>query len=92
MTFTEFNEIFQTPFLQPWEHDYYEASFVEQTSTQEFLDHAYASISGLTGLWFHISGNMSHFIVPKGTIIPEDFALSVKPVTDIPEQPVETPE
>ena len=91
MTFNEFIEIFQTPFLQPWENDYYYAVFENTMTTQEFLDHAYESIDGLVGLWFHILGNTVYFIVPKGTTVPEGFALSVNTITDIPEQPVTTP-
>lgn len=89
MTFDDFNNVFQTPFLMPWENDYYVATFENPITSQEFLDHAFLSISDLSGLWFHVNGNASHFIVPKGTIIPEDFALSVSTVTDIPAQPSE---
>lgn len=86
MTFNEFNEIFQTPFLQPWENDYYYAVFENTMKAQEFLDYSYESIDGLVGLWFHILGNTVYFIVPKGTVIPEGFSLSLSVITDVPEQ------
>jgi len=90
MTFNDFNNVFQTPFLNPWENDYYEAIFETSMNNQEFLDYAYASIQGLSGLWFHVTGNVSYFIVPKGTVLPENFATIVTAVTEIPEQPAET--
>lgn len=89
MTFEEFNNIFQTPFLAPWENDYYVATFENPVTPQDFLDYTYKSIDGLAGLWYHVNGNASHFIVPKGTVIPENFALSVSLVTNVPEKPIE---
>jgi hypothetical protein len=91
MTFDDFTKVFQTPFLKPWEHDYYEAVFDNSITDQEFLDHAHLSIQDLSGLWFRVGGNTSYFIVPKGTIIPENFA-TVTVVTGIPEQPTQTEE
>ena len=91
MTFEEFNNVFQTPFLNPWENDYYAAYFATAKTRQEFLDYAYQTIEGLRGLWFEDTGNMVYFIVPKGTVIPENFADSLQVVTDVPEQPTEEP-
>lgn len=92
MTYNELQDIFQTPFLNSWEHDYYSAVFENELSSQEFLDKAYEQIPSLGGLWFYTLGNTVYFIVPKGTVIPEDFSLSISSITDVPEQPIETPE
>lgn len=89
MTFEEFNNIFRTPFLNSWENDYYSAFFTTEKTSQEFLDYAYTTIEGLRGLWYEVVGNMVYFIVPKGTVVPEDFADVLNVVTDIPEQPTE---
>lgn len=89
MTFEDLQNIFQTPTLKPWEHDYYVATFAEAKTSQEFLDHAYTSISGLTGIWYEVTGNTAYFIVAKNTVIPEDFANIVEAITDVPEEPVE---
>lgn len=89
MTFQELQNIFQTPFLAPWEHDYYVAYFIQPKSSQEFLDHAYSSIAGLSGVWYKVSENVSYFVVVKGTIIPENFADTVQVVTEVPEQMTE---
>ena len=86
MTFIELQDIFQTPFLAPWEHDYYVAHFPQPKTSQEFLDHSYASIEGLSGIWYKVSGNAAYFIVVKGTIIPENFADTIQEVTEVPEQ------
>jgi len=91
MTYEEIQNIFQTPFLNSWEHDYYVMVFQDSITTQELLDHAYNSITGLTGIWFHIIGNTCYVVVPKGTVIPDDFAITVSPITDVPEQPIEEP-
>ena len=89
MTFEEFNNIFRTPFLNPWENDYYSAFFENAKTSQEFLDYSYTTITGLRGLWYEVVGNMAYFIVPKGTTVPEDFADLLHIVTDVPEQPTE---
>jgi len=89
MKYEEIQNIFQTPFLTPWEHDYYGAYFAEAKSSQQFLDHAYSSIENLSGIWYEVSGNMAYFVVAKGTVIPENFADSLQTATDVPEQPVE---
>lgn len=89
MKFEEFNDIFRTPFLLPWEHDYYSAFFTEQKTPQEFLDYVYETIPGLSGVWYEVVGNMAYFIVKKGTVVPEDFADILNVVTDIPEQPTD---
>jgi len=86
MKYEEIQNIFQTPFLAPWEHDYYAAYFAQQKSSQEFLDHAYLSIENLSGIWYKVSENMVYFVVAKGTVIPEDFCESLQVVTDVPEQ------
>lgn len=91
MTFDDFTRVFQTPFLKPWEHDYYDAAFDNFITDQEFLDHAYLSIPDLSGLWFRVIGNTSYFIVPKSTVIPENFA-TVTLVTGIPDQSTEIEE
>lgn len=88
MTFQELQNIFQTNWLLPWEHDYYVARFEQPKTSQEFLDYAYQSISGLTGIWYEVNGSSVYFIVKKDTVIPEDFADGIVVVTDIPEQPV----
>jgi len=89
MKYEEIQNIFQTPFLAPWEHDYYGAYFAEAKTPQEFLDYAYVEISNLRGIWYEVAGNMVYFVVPKDTIIPEDFCDSLQVVTDVPEQPTE---
>lgn len=89
MTFEEFNNIFRTPFLNPWDNDYYSAFFAEAKTPQEFLDYSYTTITGLRSLWYEVVGNMVYFIVPKGTVIPNNFADIMQSVTDIPEQPTE---
>lgn len=88
MKFEDLQNIFQTPTLKPWEHDYYEATFVTAKTNQEFLDYVYETVEGLTGVWYEVSGNTVYFIVPKGTIIPEDFAPLLGKITDVPEEPV----
>jgi len=92
MLFNEFNNIFQTPFLAPWEHDYYAAFFHEPKTSQEFLDYAYSNIENLRGLWYEVKGNVAYFIVLKDTVIPEDFADSLQMITEVPEQPVQESE
>lgn len=87
MTYTEIQTIFQTPFLDPWEHDYYGAYYATPKTRQEFLDYAYQTINDLNGLWFEEVGNMVYFIVPKGTVIPNDFAEGLHPASGTPEQP-----
>lgn len=89
MTYSDFQNIFQTPWLTPWTHDYYVAFFAEQKTSQEFLDYAYEKIEGLSGIWYEVHGNAAYFLVVKDTVIPEDFATSVELITDVPEQPVE---
>jgi hypothetical protein len=89
MTFNELKDIFQTPALMPWEHDYYAAHYITPKTNQEFLDHAYTSIENLNGIWYEIAGNMAYFVVKKGTVIPENFADSIQSVTDVPEKPTE---
>jgi hypothetical protein len=87
MTYENLQNIFQVPHLKPWEHDYYEARFTSAINMQEFLDLAHSKIEGLTNIWYEISGNIVHFIVPKGIVIPEDFAEQVEIITDVPEEP-----
>lgn len=87
MKFQDLQDIFQTPTLSPWEHDYYVATFEEPKTAQEFLDYAYENINDLTGIWYEVSGNSVYFVVPKDTVIPDDFALTVDKATDVPEQP-----
>lgn len=85
-----YEELVQTVFkttLLPWEHDYYESVFIVPKNQQEFLDYAYEKIENLNGIWYEISGSTIYFIVKKGTVIPEDFADVVKPITDVPEEP-----
>lgn len=89
MTFQELQDIFQTPWLSPWEHDYYASSFDVGKTSQEFLDYAYEHIEGLTGIWYEISGNSVYFLVKKDTIVPDDFAPNLYKVIDVPEQPAE---
>lgn len=89
MTFQELQDIFQTPGLLPWEYDYYVSRFADPKTPQEFLDHAYQSIEGLAGVWYEVNGLTVYFIVPKGTIVPEDFAELVEAITEVPQQPVE---
>lgn len=73
----------------PWEHNYYIASFAEEKTPQEFLDYAYQTINGLSGIWYEVKGSQVYFIVKKDTVIPENFADVLEVITDIPEQPVE---
>ena len=89
MTYNEIQDIFQTPFLKPWEHDYYGAYYATPKTRQEFLDYAYQTITNLNGLWFEEVGNMVYFIVLKGTVIPDDFADDLHIATEVPEQPTE---
>lgn len=89
MTYSEFQNIFQTPWLTPWTHSYYVATFTEQKTSQEFLDYAYSKIEGLSGIWYEVQGNAVYFLVSNDTVIPEDFATTVEMITDVPEQPVE---
>lgn len=89
MTFEEFQNIFQTPALLPWEHDYYVANFIEPKNNQEFLDYAYANIENLNGIWYETHGTNVYFLVKKDTIISDDFADKLEAVTDVPVQPVE---
>ena len=89
MKFNELQDIFQTPALLPWQHDYYAAYYITPKTNQEFLDHAYTSIENLDGIWYEILSNMAYFVVKKGTVIPVDFADSIQSVTDVPEQPIE---
>lgn len=88
MRFEEIQNIFQTPWLAPWEHDYYVATFLEPKTSQEFLDYAYIKIENLSGIWYEVSGSMACFVVPKGTVIPEDFAYTLTQAEDVPGQPV----
>lgn len=90
MTFQDLQDIFQTPTLAPWEHDYYVATFEEPKTTQEFLDYAYETINDLTGIWYEVSGNSVYFVVAKDTLIPDDFSFTLDKAIDVPEQP--TPE
>jgi len=89
MTYSDFQNIFQTPWLAPWTHDYYVAVFAEPKTSQEFLDYAYETISGLTGIWYEVHGSAAYFLVNNETVIPEDFAPSLEKITDVPTQPVE---
>jgi|694.fasta_scaffold02007_24 hypothetical protein len=88
MRFEEIQNIFQTPWLSPWQHDYYAATFLEPKTSQEFLDYAYSKIENLSGIWYEVAGPMAYFVVAKGTIIPEDFAYALAQAEDVPEQPV----
>jgi hypothetical protein len=92
MLFNEFTNIFQTPFLDPWEHDYYAAFFHEPKSAQEFLDCAYTKIENLKGLWYEVRGNVAYFIVPKDTVIPAGFSDSLQVITEVPKQPAQESE
>lgn len=89
MTFQEFQNIFQTPWLSPWDHDYYVAVFSTQKTKQEFLDYAYETIEALSGIWYEVQGSSVYFLVKKGTVFPEDFAQTLELITDVPEQPVD---
>lgn len=89
MTFEDLQNIFQTPTLIPWEHDYYVSSFEADITQQEFLDYAYTNIDNLDGIWYEVNGLTAYFVVKKGTVIPNDFANSVELVTEVPEQPTE---
>ena len=89
MTYSEIQDIFQTPFLNPWENDYYGAYYATPKTRQEFLDYAYENIPNLSGLWFEDVGNMVYFIVPKGTVIPDNFADDLHIVAEVPEKPIE---
>lgn len=89
MTYADFQNIFQTPWLAPWEHSYYVAVFAEPKTPQEFLDYAYESIEGLSGIWYEVRGNAAYFLVSSSTVIPDNFATSIEQITEVPEQPVE---
>lgn len=88
MTYNDLLNIFVVSYIEPWKHDYYVAIFDIEKTKQEFLDYAYSTIPNLEGLWYQIQGSTIYFIVPKGTVIPEDFAETVTTITDVPEQPV----
>lgn len=88
MKYEEIQNIFQTPFLLPWEHDYYAAYFAEAKTPQEFLDYAYSTIENLKGIWYEVVGNMVYFVVNKDTVIPENFSDTLQQITDVPEQPI----
>lgn len=89
MTYEELTQhVFKTH-LVPWENDFYESVFNNPKNEQQFLDYAYGKIENLSGIWYEIVGSSIYFIVKKGTTIPEDFADVIKPITDVPEEPVE---
>lgn len=87
MKFQDLQDIFQTPTLAPWEHDYYVATFEEPKTPQQFLDYAYENIQGLSGIWYEVLGNSVYFVVAKDTLIPNEFAFVLIKATDVPEQP-----
>lgn len=77
MNFNDFSNVVKFEGLTPNTHDFYLATFSRSMDHQTFLDHAYQQIQDLQGLWFKSVGNSVYFIVPKLTVIPDDFADNV---------------
>lgn len=92
MEYQNFIQTFFPASLKPWEHDYYVATFAETLGDQGFADYCFAEIAGLDGLWFRTMGSTAYFVVKKGTVIPEQFGISIVQVTQVPEEPVVVPE
>ena len=80
------NRIIQVPSIKPWEYDFYMATFDHAITDQELLDHSVAVIPNYTNMFSRILGDTVYFIVPKGTIIPEDFSFKIENITDVPEE------
>lgn len=92
MTYDEIDNIFKAPFLNPWENDYYSVSFDGTMTRQEFLEYAYEKIADLNGLWYEISGSTVYFIVPTGTVIPDEFGVNILKAENVPTEPEESTE
>lgn len=92
MNYENFISTFFPAHLKPWENDYYVATFVEALGDQGFADYTFDKIEGLDNLWFRVMGTTVYFVVKKGTVIPEQFGLSVTAVTDVPVEPPVVPE
>lgn len=92
MNFEDFSNVVKFEGLTLETHDFYMASFDRSMDQQGFLDYAYENIADLQGIWFKAAGTVVYFVVPKDTVIPEDFAdslIEVEPNPPEPEQETE---
>jgi hypothetical protein len=87
MNLNDFSNVVRFEGLTPETHDFYLATFTKEIDHQTFLDHAHTNIADLTAVWFKSLGTNVYFIVPKLTVIPEDFAHSVTKVEEIAPEP-----
>lgn len=87
MNYQNFISTFFPAHLKPWENDYYVATFAEAQHDQGFADYCFEQIDGLDGLWFRVVGSTVYFVVKQGTVLPDEFGLSLVKVTDVPTEP-----
>lgn len=77
MTLDEFNQVVQFSGLSLETHDFYVAYFSSPLSDQQFLDHASATITDFSGIWYRVRGSAVYFAVEKIAGVPADFALEL---------------
>lgn len=83
MNFQDFSNVVRFEGLTLQTHDFYLAGFDRSMDQQGFLDHAYAEIPDLQGIWFKATGNTVYFVVAKDSVIPEGFAGSLDKVAAV---------
>jgi hypothetical protein len=91
MDFQSFIQIFMVQSMKPWEHDYYVVNFQNGTTSQEFADYTFSKAKSpegltITGLWFELRGNTVYFILPKGSVLDNDYSDQLTVVTGVPTQ------
>ena len=87
MTYEDLQNIFKVEYLTPWEHDYYWAFFPEPADRETITARAFEIIPEITRFYCVTRGNHAYIIVPKGTVIPEEFLENIEAITDVPEEP-----
>lgn len=88
MTYDDLQNIFKTEYLLPWEHDYYWCYFSHPADRDTIVSRAYEMIVDLSRFYCVAKGNHAYIIVPKGTLIPEDFLENLEMITDVPSEPI----
>lgn len=87
MTYEQLTNIFIASHILPWESDYYWAYFDAPADQVAISTKAYEEIEDLTMFFCTVRGNNAYIIVPKGTVIPEDFLENIEQITEVPTEP-----